>query len=278
MKIFITAITSYLGSNFARVLAARGHEVSGSDRSRIQLGRPFDSALLSGQDVVVHCAHDFSSTAANLNIEGTKAICDAARGQGVGRQVFVSSLSAVPDAPSEYGRIKFELESHFLRQREICVRPGLVIGNGGLFGRNMRTILKTPLLPLADGGRDPIAFIGIEDLAQAMAAVIESAAPDVYNLFHSDVVTLRILTESLNRRARHRALYVSVPVSGALFLLSAAKAIGIRLPVEAGSLKALRKNRDCPHRSDLRKFVSQPCSLDAALDAALRSFRESPLG
>ncbi len=228
--------------------------------------------------MVVHCAHDFSPHAAQFNIAGTKAIFDAARERGVTRQIFVSSLSALPDAPSEYGRIKYELETHFLAKGETCIRPGLVIGYGGLFGRNMRTILKTPVLPLVDGGRDPIAFIGIEDLAQATAALIESAAPGVYNLFHSGIVTLRTLTESLNRRAGHRALFLNVPVPCALFLLSAATAIGIRLPVEAGNLKALRKNRDCPYQSDLARFVARPCSLDAALDAALGSLRESQRG
>jgi nucleoside-diphosphate-sugar epimerase len=276
LRIFITAVTSYVGSNLQRYLAAGGHVVAGSDRRSIALGRPFDATLLSGWDAVVHCAHDFSPNAASLNIDGTKAIFQAAREKGVARQVFVSSYSARAGAASEYGRIKYELESYFLREGQIVARPGLVIGNGGLFGRNMRTILATPVLPLVDGGRDPIAFVGIQDFAQAMAAVIESAAPGAYNLFHSDIVTLRTLTETLNRRAGHRALYLSVPAPCALFLLSAAAAIGIRLPVDAGNLRGLKQNRECPYRSDLQTFAPQPCSLDAALKSALADLRGGP--
>jgi NADH dehydrogenase len=273
LKIFITAVTSYLGSNLARYFSARGHEVSGSVRRDIELGRPFEPGLFGGKDVVVHCAHDFSPHAVKRNVDGTKAIFEAARERGVMRQVFVSSYSARPAAASEYGRIKYELENYFLENRQIVVRPGLVIGNGGLFGRNMRSILATPVLPLVDRGIDPIAFIGIEDFLQAMAIVIESGAAGAYNFFHGDLVTLRGLTDALNRQAGHRAIYLNVPFPCAAFLLFAAKAVGIRLPVDAGNLEGLKLNRDCPYQSDLKSFVPEPLSLDTALASTLADFR-----
>jgi nucleoside-diphosphate-sugar epimerase len=273
LNIFITAVTSYLGSSLARFFSARGHTVSGSTRRDIELGQPFEHGLLDGKDVVAHCAHDFSPGAIARNVDGTRAIFQAARERGVARQVFLSSYSARSAATSDYGRIKYELESFFLEQGQIVVRPGLVIGNGGLFGRNMRSILSTPVLPLVDGGRDPVAFIGIGDFLQAMAIIVESAAAGAYNLFHSGIVTLRTLTESLNRQAGHRAIYLSVPAPCAAFLLSAAAAARIRLPVDAGNLKGLKLNRDCPFQSDLQTFVLSPSSLDAALASALADFR-----
>jgi hypothetical protein len=148
-----------------------------------------------------------------------------------------------------------------------------VIGNGGLFGRNMRSILATPVLPLVDRGLDPVAFIGIEDLTRAMTIVVESSASGAYNLFHADIVTLRTLTESLNRQAGHRAIYLSVPASCAAFLLSVAQTVGIQLPVDAGNLKGLKLNRDCPHKSDLGTFVPKPLSLNEALASALVELR-----
>jgi NADH dehydrogenase len=211
-------VRSYLGSNLARFLSERGHEVSGSVRRDIELGQPFDPGLFDGKDVVVHCVHDFTPDAVKLNINGTKAIFEAARRRGVTRQVFLSSYSARPAAASEYGQIKYDLENYFLENRQIIVRPGLVIGNGGLFGRNMRSILATPVLPLVDRGLDPVAFIGIEDLTRAMTIVVESSPPGAYNFFHADIVTLRTLTESLNQQAGHRAIYFSVPASCAAFL------------------------------------------------------------
>ena len=45
MKIFIIGIRGFLGSNLARALESRGHEVRGSSRETIPIGDPVSPAL-----------------------------------------------------------------------------------------------------------------------------------------------------------------------------------------------------------------------------------------
>src|SRR5262245_18175416 len=100
-----------------------------------QMGDPIPVTALDGVDVVIHTAHDFTPSAINTNVKGTLAMEGAAAIAGVERQILISSLSARPDAISEYGRSKLMQEEHFIRNNHTIVRPGTVLGIGGLFGK-----------------------------------------------------------------------------------------------------------------------------------------------
>ena len=131
MKIFITAISSFIGGNLARRLVEENHRVSGSVRqlndksnellpnsnlTEFSLGQELDYSHLQGQDLIIHCAHDFSSSykkSYEINVQGTKAIFNAANLAGIKQQIFISSYSAQPQANSVYGKIKYELEQYF---------------------------------------------------------------------------------------------------------------------------------------------------------------------
>jgi NADH dehydrogenase len=255
--------------------AAAGHTVSGADLSGVSspaasvlqafvpfiLADEFPADELTGQDVVLHLAYDRQSTI-KINLEGTRRVYRAALEAGVTRQIFVSSYSARPDSYSEYGRLKYELEEFFLQAGQTIVRPGLVIGNGGLFGRNMARILSTRLMPLLDGGRDLLPVIAIEDLAAALTLLLD-APPRAFNLFHPELVTMRCFVETVNQKGRHRAIYVNIPVRWATLALAFAKWLPFRLPVDLDNLRALKQNQDVIHASDL-----------AALLPAFLSFEE----
>ena len=155
MNLFITGIHGFLGSAMAEHFRRRGHTVTGSARNSsegvvaLRIGEPFDPAVFRGSDVVIHAAHDFTAGAKEKNIRGTRAWFEAAAGA---RQVFFSSYSARPDAASEYGATKYAIEKMFLDAGQAVVRPGLVIGDGGLFAKQRAALRKTPIVPLIAGG------------------------------------------------------------------------------------------------------------------------------
>ena len=288
MRIFITGANGFLGSSLARFLLDAGHTVAGSVRAGpgkvigvpgikeigvVELGRPFDKNLFRQKDAVIHCAHDFSPDSVRQNIDGTRAIYAAARDAGVGRQAFLSSYSARRDSPVDYGRIKHELENFFLAAGQVVIRPGLVIGNGGLFGRNMRRILSSPVIPLPDGGRDRVPIVGILDFLAATRLIIESGRPGAYNLFCNEPVTLRELTESLNRHAGHRSMYVGIPCSWSVWFLNTMQKLGVRFPVNVNNLKALKHTQPRIYASDLKGLLGSETSMDAALSLAVSSFK-----
>jgi len=93
-----------------------------------------DPADFAGLDAVVHGALvEFGPAARDadtVNLEGARRVLDAARTHGA-RLVFLSTLSAHPDAVSHYGRNKLELErlhaqAQAVEQAEEDAKPELL--------------------------------------------------------------------------------------------------------------------------------------------------------
>jgi NADH dehydrogenase len=281
MRVFLTGITGFLGSSLAHHWRQRGHAVAGASRRaaettggsiRHTLGSPLDPSVLAGADVVVHCAYD-RAAGFSTNHDGTILVYEAARKAGAGRQIFLSSYSARSDAASEYGKLKYALERFFLDRSQSIVRPGLVIGNGGLFGRNMRKILSSPILPLLDGGTDELPLIGIRDFATAMTTILEGGLTGEFNLFDPRLVTMRTLVRTVNTEARHRALYVPVPAAVAEAFLSLFERVGMRLPVDRGNLRALKANQRPIHQSDLERLAPGYSTSMAVIREAVAAYQ-----
>jgi len=122
LKAFVTGATGFLGSHVARVLAEQGAELRllvrptsdlrnldglaahGGNADRV-VGDLRDAAsiekALSGCDVVFHVAADYRLWVRDpdemyrSNVEGTRAVLEAARKQGVRRVVYTSSVATM---------------------------------------------------------------------------------------------------------------------------------------------------------------------------------------
>src|ERR671938_36415 len=117
MKAFVTGATGFLGSHVARVLAEQGADLrllvrAGSNtknvadlRADVVTGDLRDPASLekgiAGCDVVFHVAADYRLWVRDpdemyrSNVEGTRAILEAARKSGVRRVVYTSSVATM---------------------------------------------------------------------------------------------------------------------------------------------------------------------------------------
>ena len=283
MRIFITGIRGFLGSAIAAHMDARGHAVCGSARRaadppptlrRMELAEPFDAAVFDGADVVVHCAHDFAVGAAAKNTGGTRAWYDAAAARGVQQQIFLSSHSAGASAETEYGRIKSALEPLFLRAGQCVVRPGLVIGDGGLFQKQRAALRRTPLVPMIGGGRQPTAVVGLPVFLAALAVIVERDLRGPFNLFYEPQPTYRDFVTAVKRVAGQRARFLPVPYHAALAFTAALQKLRVPFPVKPGQIAALAANTSSVERSDLYRLLSAaPGSF--ALEDALRAASEN---
>jgi len=191
VRLLVTGASGFVGRHLVAAAIDAGHDVRTLTRREWDgwpgvpphnryFGRlPFawPANAFDGIDAVVHLAADTSSElgpAHAVNVTGTIRLAEAAQRVGASF-VFLSTQSARQDAPTAYGLTKYQAEQALLaldRLNSTVVRPGLVCGAGGLFGRVAALARKLPFVPAfaEDASIQPI-WIG--DL---VAAVLRLAA------------------------------------------------------------------------------------------------------
>jgi NADH dehydrogenase len=261
MNILITGVSGFLGSSLAAHWRVEGHTVSGTSH---RLGDPPLSRELARQDVVIHCAYDFSPAAGQRNREGTLTLFEAAKNAGAGRQIYVSSYSARPDSPSRYGATKYAIEQEILTRGGVIVRPGLVAGPGGMFARLAGDLQKRSFIPLVYPDNKTVAAIGLFDLLSAFSALLQPAARREWNLFSAPLISSREFVEAVWRATGRSGRIFSVPP----WLASAA--LLVANPALRDSLRAQLANQTPVHHSDLLALVPQPVGAIAAIEASVQ--------
>ncbi len=166
-------------------------------------------------------------------------------------QALLSSYSAGPGAESEYGRAKFEMERIFTT----VLRPGLVIGAGGLYQKQRAALLRMPIVPVIGDGSQPTAVIRLEHFLKAATVVIEEERTGAFNLFYEPQPGYRELVRAIKTGAGQRAMFLPIPGRIAIALARAAEALHLPVPVNAGQIRALLANRGSPWRSDLASLL-----------------------
>jgi nucleoside-diphosphate-sugar epimerase len=285
MNVFVTGASGLLGAHVVARLVAAGHRVAGTVRGgrapalavahRWRLDEPLPAGWLADQQALVHCAYDPADEGANLR--GTRAAIAAARAAGVARQVFVSSFSAVADATSAYGRTKYELERECRELGVAIVRPGLVIGPGGMFGRMIATVRRWPVIPLPGGGRRPVPVVGIDDAAACIEALLGRGAQGEHNLCYAHRPALRQLLGSIARALDRRRWFLPIPIGLLIPPVRMLQRLGIRTTVDTESLRAYATNTVDQHASHFAAFGRAEPELDAVVAAAVCGPASNPL-
>ena len=224
---------------------------------QFELRKPIEATLLRGVDVVVHAAYVRSEQAPDafrVNVGAATTLLDAALGERVRRLIFVSSLSARPDARTVYGRQKHAIEQLFLASGQTVIRAGLVIGKGGVAEEMRRYLRGRRWLPVVGGGDQPVQSVSIEDLIQAFDAVIAKDLAGVFTVAEAQPVTLREFLLALADASGARARPVPVPYWVVEAGVRLASLTGLRVPVARDSLLGLRDLRMAEVRPSLERL------------------------
>ena len=266
MRILIIGAAGFIGTRLSRHAAQRGHDVIALCRSGVvagfagtcfkwTFGEPLPVSAVEGTVCAIHLAHDFNGEAgARLTLDETVACAAQLRASGVRWQLFFSSYSAGRHASSLYGRTKFALEQTFAGQSDvIIVRPGLVLGEGGIYGRIRKWAQRLPVVPLPNGGSGRVPVITVARLCDETLALAEATAPArEANLFEKHLRSLRelVLDAAAETGRRPWILPVSAPmvVSG----LRVCEYLHVPLPVNADNLTGFLANQGAQHVSTLQ--------------------------
>ncbi|HEY6868421.1 MAG TPA: NAD(P)H-binding protein [Novosphingobium sp.] len=201
--IAITGATGFVGQALLERALAEGYVVRALTRRdqapRANLtwvrGDLEDSAALAelvrGTEAVIHVAGVVNAPApAGFeagNVAGTLNVVEAAKAAGVGRFIFVSSLSAREPKLSAYGASKAKAEK-LLKASALdwtVVRPPWIYGPGDKETLDMFRAAKWRLVPMPPRpGRS--SLIHVDDLARLLLALVPPLATVVRKTFEPD--------------------------------------------------------------------------------------------
>ena len=230
-RIAVTGASGFIGRHVAAHLAARGDSV-------VAVRRPFERAALletlRGADAVVHLGGVVSALRERdyiaANVDGTRAVAEAARAAGV-PLIHISSLAAAgpasPRAPrsederpapiNAYGRSKLEGERVIASVdglRWTILRPGVVYGPGDRALLPVFRLAARGLLPLVGRADAAYSFVHIADMVRAITAAVDSpAAGDTMFVGHPQPVAARDLLEGIRAASGVRARIVRIPLA-----------------------------------------------------------------
>jgi dihydroflavonol-4-reductase len=242
MKAFVTGATGFLGSHVARVLAAEGGELRVLVRPTSNLknleGLNAETAAgdlrdpasidkaMSGCDTVFHVAADYRLWARDpeemyrSNVEGTRAILEAARKNGVRRVVYTSSVATMgftrngnpadedspvtlPNMIGHYKRSKFMAEQIALEtgrsgMHVVVVNPTTPVGEQDIkptpTGRIILDFLKRKFPAYVDTG---LNLVDVTECARGHVAALERGKSGERYILGGENLTLKQILDKL---------------------------------------------------------------------------------
>lgn len=269
-RILITGATGFIAHHLAPILQAARMTVIGTSRHEAapgfervhacRLGESLAGVLAAERpDAIVHTALDAGPNAYALNVAGTRRWREEAAAAGVSLQIFLSSLSAMPDAPSAYGRAKYDLERDFLAADGIVLRMGVVVGDGGMFGRMVASARRIPVTPLLNGGVQLVYVLGIDFLCTAIRDCIAADGAGLrgraWNIQQPQPYTLRQMIEAINCGYGLRRLLLPIPAQPILAAVRLAERLRLPgLPVGSANIEGLLRQGQQRIPSDFARF------------------------
>ena len=267
MHILVTGGSGVVGVGTVTELLKRGHEVRLLARHAKEDARQWPSGVTpivgdvsdvasirgaaDGCDAVLHVAGIVEESPPNVtfrrvNVEGTANIVAEAERAGVRRLVFVSSLGA-EQGESDYHRSKREAErlvERFAGNWTVC-RPGNVYGPGdGQISVMLRLVRGvSPLVPKIGSGDQTFQPIWWEDLAAALATVVErdDLAGQSLDLAGAEITSQNDLHARMSRLTGRDVQSIPVPEMLATLGAKAISMVGWKIPLGDSELQMLKE-------------------------------------
>lgn len=269
--IAITGATGFLGKELVKHFSHKGDKVIALVRSIPQekvvgveyrlfdLAHPESSAEKIQADVLIHTAYvavTDSKNALEENLNGAKHLVELFPAST--KKIFISSVSADAGSPAIYGRQKAAVEKLFLDKEGTAIRPGLILGNGGMFATMRDYLKKKRNIPVFNGGTQPLQTVFVQDIVRAIDNLIERDLKGVFTCCEHDPVHYREFYSELCRQLNVKPRFISIPFWVAGCMVSCANAVGITLPINHDNLQGLKLMKAHPSKADADRIGVAP--------------------
>ena len=270
MNIIIFGATGFIGRFLSSYLLKKNLNVIGCSRCqkikkktkkfifcRWELGQVIPNKLSENIDFAIHLSHDFNSINGNeKTINGTLKIIKFLNKKGTKYHFFFSSYSSHMNSASNYGKTKFTLEKKLkLFKNVIIIRPGLVMGNGGL-SKKIKKILKNfPFFIIPFSKKYKVPVISINKLCKIIYLLLCSKHfyKKNFNLFEEKLLSINSFFKKINKKLIFLVSF-PLPISFSMFLIYILKFFGIKLLINHDNITGLFYNQNIQLKSDINLF------------------------
>lgn len=264
--IIITGSSGLVGSSLVSHFSKLGFNVRAFQRSVPKNENPlityyhFDLANVqdegfTGADYLIHCAYRpviskrERESGNNVDIEGTKRVIALARKHNI-KIIFLSTVSAHPAAKSFYAQNKLHIESLFDVKKDLILKLGLVIGEGGgLFGKIVSSLKSYKIVPLIGGGQQQIQTLALDDLCRIIETGINKNIVGKYMVAHPAIVSMEEIYRKTAEHIGAKPVFIPVPWKITYQSSQIIEQMGLKLPFTAESVLGL---------GDLKTFDMAP--------------------
>ncbi len=255
--IAITGANGFIGRYFCTHFRNKGWKVlalsrenpniQGIDWLKYSLEEGISPKTVEGFECIIHLAFQPLSkqnkNAYFTNIKGCEQLIETSRKAGIKKIVYFSSTSAHSEAESQYGKHKQEAEKLFDGDDCLIIKPGLVLGEGGMIEKIGGLIKKLPAVPVVSGGEQLLQTLTIENLAYCTEQLIVQNKTGLWVVAENKATSIiefyKTVAECLGKDTR----FISVPYLPVFYAAYLAESLGIELPLTVENLKGLKKMR-----------------------------------
>jgi nucleoside-diphosphate-sugar epimerase len=283
--VVVTGAGGFVGRHLTQALLRRGHSVIGIGRGvetgdwpqaarwlRADLLNPADYAsAIEGADCVLHLAALTGKAAPaefqRNNVDATKALLGACARAGAKRFIFLSSIAAAFADRRHYPYADSKIAAEALVRDasipSVIVRPTMILGPGSPIEESLARLARLPLAPIFGAGRVSVQPIDVEDVAQALANLVDAAdvSEETIELGGPEAYELRELYARLRaaRGARGRPRLLQLPLGLARWSLALVeKPLLPLLPLSAGQLATFANDGVAAPHAALPRLLPYP--------------------